>query len=378
MGIFHRNKICLALTVPLENRDKARSLPPSESELSFALHCPACMHPSLLLLTGWLTLGAPGEHKPEVQLEVGAACGTSEELFSILAREHQLSPTELTFERVIIAPDGDQFRLDWSDAQGMRTLRDPDCRTLFRSLIVMAVASVRAQRLENPAPEPAPSAPEPPPEEALPPPATTSAETAPPLVPETPRAARTRSPRRSIPDAPAERDRGGRTPLPIDGEGALGIGGAASLFPNPAFFAELSGTVLLGPGGLSLALRYFPPSSSTLTGSVGVQLDAWAGRFGVLFEPIPSLRADLGFSATYLLGEGLGIRNPSRDGVWLLAPELDLSAQVLRKGIWGLDVGLRGWVAGNSPRFEIDGEGEIYRTPPAGAALFLKGKIQSR
>ncbi len=337
------------------------------------------MQPSLLLFTGWFTLGAPGEHKPEVQLEVGAACGTAEEFFSILAHEHQLSPTELTFERVTIAPDGQQFRLDWSDAQGIRTLHDPDCRTLFRSLIVMAVASFRAQKLEEPPPtEPSVSAPEPAPEEQPLPPPTSSVEAAPPLVPETPRAPSARSPRSSTQVSPARRDLGSGSPLHIGGEGSLGIGGAVSLFPSPAFFAEVSGAALVGSGGLSLALRYFPPSSSTLAGPVGIQLDAWAGRVGALFEPMPRLRADLGFSATYLLGEGLGVRSPSRDGVWLLAPELDISAQILASGTWGVDVGLRGWVALNAPRFEIDGEGEIYRAPPAGAALFLRGKIQGR
>lgn len=338
------------------------------------------MQPSLLLLTGWLTLGAPGERQSEVQLEVGAACGTPEEFFSILDHEHQLTPRELTFERVTLAPDGEQFRLDWSDPQGTRTLRDPDCRTLFRSLIVMAVASVRAQKLEESPPGPSGSepAPAPAPDEPLPEPA--PVDTAPPLVPETPRAAPARSPRPSASDSPSpgRRTARGGTPLRIGGEGSLGIGGAVSLLPNPAFFAEVAGAALLGPAGLSLAVRYFPPSSSTVSGPVGIRLDAWAGRVGVLYEPIPNLRADLGCSATYLVGEGVGVRSPGRDGVWLFAPELDLSAPVLRRRIWSLEVGLRGWVGVNTPRFEINGEGEIYRAPPAGAALFLRGKIQGR
>lgn len=333
-------------------------------------------------------MGAPADAiLPAADFAVAVACGSSEEFFGTLEQEHHLARSDLTFERVRLAPEGTSFRLDWLDTQGTRTFRDPDCRTLFRTAIVIAVSSVRDREASEP-PTDAPDA------QVLAPVAAGAAatgaaaggpegevpespiEVAEPLTPETP--TRVEKPTGRPKSVPRPRDRRTGNPLRVRGEGGIALGGAVALFPKPAFFAELSGGLVLGRAGTSLSVRYLPRSKANTSESLGIQLEAWGGRLGAFYEPLRWLRADLGLGVTYLIGTGLGVRNPGSDGVWLFAPELDASARLLAEDPFSLDLGLRGWVALNTPRFEIDGEGEIYRVPPAGAAFFLRGRLGSR
>lgn len=348
------------------------------------------MQLSVFLLTGLIPLGAPPETGgSSVDFAVPAECGSSGEFFETLEREHQVAPADLTFEQVRLGGDGDGFRLDWVDEQGLRTFRDPDCRTLFRTAIVIAVSGVRERERAVPEP-PAPLAPEETPGSNLTPvvlPAagaaaavsapTAAPEKVAPLTPEKPLPTDPRPKAQDPAPQPSQRRRTG-APRRFRGEAALAVGGAVALFPKPAFFAELSGGLLVGRAGTSLSLRYLPPSESRTQGSPGIRLEGWAGRLGVLYEPMAWLRADLGLGVTYLMGAGTGVRAPAEDGVWLFAPELDLAGRVFARGPFAFDAGVRGWVALNAPRFEVDGEGEIYRVPPAGAALFLRGRVGSR
>ncbi len=254
------------------------------------------------------------------------------------AEVDQLSPYEVT-----IAPsavEGD-YVLRITLHGEPREFRDRDCRTLFRSAVVVAAASVKPDLAadlphETPPPNKAQAS-----EPSAGSRASESPRTAPP-------AARPPSPRRAAI--------------------AAGAGVIAGLVPGVAPLFELGGLAQDASWGAWLSLRHATLSSAEAEGGRGVEVRAFGARAAAAYSPTDFARLSLGLEVDLMVGRGTGVTTPLSDTAWSFAPTLELAAILLNIDRLRLEVALQGRWAPLRPRFHIAGYGDAYRVPAFGAA----------
>jgi hypothetical protein len=280
---------------------------------------------------------------PAGVFDVPAACGSEADFRSELARLGGTAAKRAWPTLVRIARDdaSDDYHLTLEVAGRRRELHHADCNVLFRSAIVIAVASVRAE-----------------------PPSATSPLSPPPSPPAAPSA---QAPARS---EPSPRDEG---PSELRGSAAVGAGIALGVVPGTDLAVELRGELWKGMWGLGLAARYFPPRFVSTEGR-GADIQAFGLRGAAAASPTPWLALSAGVDVDRLSGSGASDLDPPATGsAWSVAPSLELSLIPFRTKHLALELSAEGRVALMRATFEVRGFGTIYRVPPFGFVSLGRG-----
>jgi hypothetical protein len=248
--------------------------------------------------------------------------------------------------RIARAQDGD-YALVLEQRGESRTLRDPDCRTLFKTAVVVAAAAVDPALLEQvPAARGADA-----PTRAAPP-----------------------KPKNRTPSPPATADEP-RAHVPWRAGAAVGVGAALALLPRASPLLELSGTLARGAFGVALCARYLTSADERLDDGdeYGVSVHGFGARLAALYDPAEFARLQAGVALDRYSGRGLGsaIDEVSGSGV-ALALVLEAAVIPLRVGHARLSLAISGQYALVRPSFEITGRGEVYRPPPFGATGIVR------
>jgi hypothetical protein len=333
---------------------------------------------ALLLSCGLAWFCAPVlAHAADV-LEIPESCGSASELTRevSLLRADSLRPDAARPE-VQLRQQGDEFVLQVVLPQGTRTLRDTDCRALFRAAIVIAALGhessaegVLAQSsaeavLEQSSAEAVQRAPEPVPAASAPSPAQVLA--APPRAPASALPERTRDKpppaRRRTPPGPA------RAYVSLQAELAYGV--------VPALSAALSAGLSWQRGlwGTRLVLGYLTPRTAE-DGDQGVRIQALNASLSAEVIPLSWLHVALGLDLFVLSGRGVGVRNSRTDWTAQPAPHLGLRALVWQRDWFGLSLTSRALWSPQPSRFGLSGGGTLYAAEHFAFQLGLAASLQ--
>jgi hypothetical protein len=281
---------------------------------------------SINVAPAWASDGGAAFELPE-------ACGTEHEFrveLERLAGVHaaQAYPLKLA----ISASAAGNYRL-FLDMRGeVRELEHTDCRTLFRSAVVIAAASVK------PASEPA------------------RAQQKDPL------------PR---PEATPVRPKLDESIL--RGGAAVGTGVAFGVLPGAAAVFELRGSLESRFWGISLSGKFLPEKHASEEGR-GVDVTAVGGRIAGVVRPIDPLLLSAGMDAEWLEGVGdAGVSDRQTDSAWALAPSLELAFIPFEIQHLRFEVAAQGRVALLRPRFVVTGFRDLYQVPIFGGAGLVRG-----
>lgn len=338
----------------------------------------------------------------QVEVDVPAECGSSAQFQAELQRVPGYSKEALPLTQVRIRPkDAASYELQvMQSGQAMRTFSDANCVTLFRTALVVAAASIPAPDSSTAAPTPS-SEVEPTPASPLAAePTTTPATTTPisttppsatlPAVQLTPDSAQ---PVPSQPEAttsePATAPSSAADPkdtratkrksttsasekLLLRPSVGVAAGAAWGLSPSVAPLFEALGTLHIKSWGASLALRYVPPTQELTSDEVGMRVQSFGARAAALFMPTSWLSLQAGLTVYGMIAEGIEVRSPKTDLVWVTAPELELAGSPLQLGDFTAEFALQGRIALNRPVFQLQPDTEVYRTPRFGAAVLFR------
>jgi hypothetical protein len=246
------------------------------------------------------------------------------------------------------ADEDGSFTLQLTLRDETRTLRDPSCRTLFRSAIVVVAAALRGVD-----PTPAATA-----ERADPTPAATAE-----------RAYRIEPTASPAPSAAAARaDQKARWLVGT----AVGGGGTLGLLPALAPRVELSGSLEREPMGALIALHYLSRVDEQAASGRGVGVTAVGGRLAMLVIPVRFIRFAAGAELDWLHGAGVGSAQRLSDTAWAVAALAEVAGVPLRLGHARIELALSGQWNFVRPRFEIVGYGEVYRVPNLGGSALIR------
>ena len=291
----------------------------------------------LVLASSWVARA-----QAQTRVEVPDGCGSEAELRAELIRLLGPDAAQAALPRAMRITRGEQgepgeqgdYALQLELDGESRALRDPDCRVLFKTAVVVAAAAVDPS-LQDPA------------------------------------AARPRSDpnfaaKRAEAPAIDERDEASSSWL---AGVAIGAGATVSLLPQAAVLVQLSGELAYGRFGVLLGARYMAPSTEDAGDERGVSIDGFGARLGGFHDPAPWLRLQAGIVADRLTGQGQGaaIRGDTDSGA-AVALALDAAVTPLRVGSLRFSLGIGGHYALVRPSFEIAGYGRLYRVPEVGGS----------
>jgi hypothetical protein len=270
------------------------------------------------------------------RVDVPRGCGSEAELRSGLIRLLGPAAAQDALPRALRIMRGEQgdYALQLELDGESRALRDPDCRVLFKTAVVVAAAAVDPS-LRDPA------------------------------------AARPRAD--SVPgvtsaDLPqiAERDEASSSWY---ASVAIAGGAAVSLLPRAAALVQLSGELAYGGFGLLLGARYIAPSAEAAGDERGVSIDGLGARLGGFHDPAPWMRLQAGIVVDRLTGQGQGAAIAGQtDSGAVMALALDAAVTPLRVGSLRFSLAIGGHYALLRPSFEIEGYGRLYRVPAVGGS----------
>lgn len=353
----------------------------------------------LLCLT---LLGPARSALAESRISVPDGCGSEKEFSSEIERLTGAPASEAAASSLRIEPRGEggyELRLALGDE--VRTLRDPECRVLWRSaLVIVAAASTSPPATPSEPPAAAPS----PAREAP----SRSLERITPAAPARARAlaraagpgelarahagssgaARARSPEsrsrrlaRPRPelakpalgtavDAPAVSEQPSAAP---HWGLAAGAGMSGGVVPGLGPALELSAQLEVLPWSTVLSVRYWPERSEVVGGR-GVDVSGFGGRGAVLFRAAPAVDVLAGLELMRLVGTGAqGVSGRNADAAWQLAPTLGINWLVHDFGHLRIELGVAGRVSLQRPRFVVTGYGDLYRAPALGGDAIIRG-----
>jgi hypothetical protein len=281
-------------------------------------------------LIGLVAFVAHGTTFAQSGFQVPPDCGSQAEFSREL--ERLLGGQAMHAEPLSLAidgGDGPDYRLRIVLREGTRELRHTDCRTLFRSAVVIAAASYERERRRHP----------------------------------TPSNATVASPTRETPE---RREPQSERSVSFEPRVAAGVGASLGPLPGAAPLFELSLGVVRDRVGLLLAVRYLSGTEERKASGHGVMINALGARALVSFEPWHRLRAAAGAGVYRLNGHGRGTVQPLSDATVTVEPVLEISAVLLRGESLELELGVGAHFAAVRPRFLIGGFGEVYEVPAIG------------
>jgi hypothetical protein len=335
------------------------------------------------LLLGWTlcTLAPRAAHADDV-LEIPPECGSASEL----TREIDALRASTTHLRgggvhpqVQLTRDGDGFVLRVALPEGARTLRDADCRALFRAAIVISAlgheSSAQAVLAEEQraSAEPAPTPTRTSTAESLSPPPRQDRKA--PLDGEA-SDARASSVQRAPSRPPRLRIRAARGPRPppsahafVQAELAYGV--------VPALSAALQAGASFQRGlwGVRLSLGYLTPRTQERDGR-GVRIQALDAGLSLELVPLRWLYLGLGVDLFVLRGRGVSVRNPRADWVAQQAPHVSLRAVFWQRGSFGLALCARALWSPKPSAFRLNEGGTLYMAERFGFQAGLAGSFQ--
>jgi hypothetical protein len=357
--------------------------------------------------------------------EVPGGCGSAAEFRSELTRLTGDAAGTLPASLRIASVVGGGYELRLQVGEDLRVLRDPECRTLWRSAIVISAAALAPTRPEAPAPAfppetassspsldptltPAPSAANAPNATA---PAAPAAGSTPAISPSvTVKAASAGAPATRPASAAASRARAAapapsaaqrrlarrRRPRPASNDVvpaavppaaphpfspaeadrfgvSVAAGVSGGVLPGLAASVELEARMEAALGGVSVVLRHWPTRSESREGR-GLDVSAWGGRAAGLIWIDPRLQLVAGLELNRLAGAAqAGVSGRNTDVAWQLAPTLGLSLIAWKSRYLRLELGAAGRLSLLRPRFVVTGFGDLYRVPALGADVMLRG-----
>lgn len=332
---------------------------------------------------------ARAEQTPTV--DVPGECGSRVAFLDEVKALQRTATARFTVSEVtIVRRDAGTYELRLVSPEGSRVVVDADCRTLFKTAAVIAATlaepTAAATSIAPPtATEPGASAgavdatPSLPQAVALAPlePKAVPAEAAPTAR----RSSAERSTAEQAPKTPPAPVRAATpavtTEPPSVGDSTamqLGAGAAgfAGLSPDPHLGLEVLAGLTGKRWGGHVAARLLPPRSMLVRNRLGLRETVWGGRLSASHLVAPWLRVSLGMSGYWFSAQGVGISEPSTDGVGLLAPELEVVAAVLARPAFRAEMGLQGRVGLTQPRFEVEAGQVVYELPRLGGAAVLR------
>lgn len=300
-------------------------------------------------------------------LEIPSSCGSASELTREVDALRASAETPPPRPEVRLAPEGDEYVLQVALPDGVRTLRDHDCRALFRAAIVIAaLGQERAAdalldaRAEAPAATPTPNP-------------AAGALAAPPLVVP----ASSSAPPKSKPPtvAPAAR-RSAPKPRP-DAQAHAFAQAELAYGVEPAFSAALSLGVSWRRGlwGFRAWYGYLTPRTHE-QGDQGVRVQGLDAALSFELVPLEWLTLGLGADLFCLRGQGLDVSNPRVDWTVQPAPHLALRARVLQRGRIGLELTGRALWSPKPSSFALAGGDDLYTAAHFGFQLGLALRVQ--
>ncbi len=353
---------------------------------------------SLLWLLPAVTPPVEPAEPATLLFDVPTECASMSEFRHILAQEHQIELAELSGVELLLETGEEGYVLSWRDPSTERKFVEEDCRTLFRTAVVIAASFIHPEGAteagaDSPKQEGAllmvgqperPAEVEPSDQGEISSESEAAPQDAEPMAPALKQDQASEEDALPNDEGTSEGERAPDSPppaaslWPLQTELSVGAGIRLGLSPSVGILLEGEGALLFGPLGLAVALAYAPPTTHFLEEEVGIRLESWLLQVGAAFRPLERLRIDLGFCAVRVVGESSNVSNPARDGVWMWAPRLDTAVVVAQHRVVDLEVVGSLWVGANTPRFEISRVGEIYRLPRLGGALYFRGNFANR
>lgn len=319
--------------------------------------------------------------QPTPHVEVPAECGSREAFLTEIAALQPAAATRLAVSELVITRRRDDvYTLHLVSDEGERTLTDADCRTLFKTAVVIAatmadlpptapetapsgdngetVAPIGADARSSPEAVVAPSTPQPAPTPADP-------ADQPPVAP--PPSTREQVFADSVPPSPSA------TPTEsVVWQFGAGAAGCYGLSPDPHVGLEGVAGLTGKRWGGHVAVRVLPPRSMRINNELGLRQTVFGARLSAARFLTDWLRLSAGLSGYWISAQGLGISDPTTDAVGLLAPELEFAASLLTKPELRAEIALHGRLGLSRPRFEIDSGTLVYQLPRLGGAAVLR------
>jgi hypothetical protein len=276
----------------------------------------------------------------QISVDAPPGCGSEAELRGELSR--LLGADAARAEPLLLqirTPESEdaEYALELEVQGEHRTLRDRDCRALFKAALVMAASAVEPLRVQ------AAAAPE--------------NERAPVHAP-------------AITDEKRANDAAPKITWRAHVDAGAGI--AFGVLPAPAPRFELSGGVEHGAFGALLALHYLMPEEKRAGDGHGVRVWALGGRVAATFAPVALLRLGTGVEIDRLRGTGLGSKRTDSDSAWMIAPLVEAALVPLEQGPLRLELALDGHYALLRPSFEILGYGAVFQVARFGGSAVAR------
>lgn len=303
-------------------------------------------------------------------LDIPSSCGSASELTrEIDALRASSAASYAERPEVRLAPQGDAYVLQIALPDGTRTLRDPDCRALFRAAIVIAALgherSADALLETTPAPaELAPTAPA----------SAVAVLAAPPTPVADPAVQRPQSQQTTREKAPVR----AAAPRPRPAAHAHAFGQVEAAYGAvPAWSAALAAGASFGRG-LWAARAWFgyltPRTHEQADQAVRIQALQLAASFELV--PLKWLRIGLGVDLFLLRGQGVGVPSASVDWTAQPAPHLALRASVWTRGKFSLQLTGRALWSPQPSRFRLSDGSELYATEHFAFQLGVAAAVQ--
>jgi hypothetical protein len=311
----------------------------------------------------WATVvflsGRPS-HAASARVDISPDCGSQAEFDAEVSRRLS-DDAVLSKTSVVLRRDGEAYGLRVEIGDEVRTLRDANCRELFRAAVVVTVAVAVSEGARRKEPEPNP-------EPASPDVRTKDAETKDVVGPLA---------KRGTPDEPphegeAERPSAPRSRPDLAFGASLGAGLSTGLLPKPAFALELEGRLEWKRVGLATGARFVAPREERDPKDYGVEVWALGADVVGLARPLSFLEMRLGFTAYRLAGTGIGSEAPGDDVAWVAGPMAGVSVIPLELPRVWLAVGVEGHVDLVRSNFRILEYGVVFEVPRFGTAALLR------
>lgn len=296
-------------------------------------------------MTSLCALFLPVHALAQISVDAPPGCGSEAELRGELTR--LLGADAARAEPLLLqirTPESEdaEYALELEVQGERRTLRDRDCRALFKAALVMAASAVEPSRVQA-------------------------------VAPDTERAAV-----HALPSTDEKRASAAQPHLAWRAHVDAGAGIAFGVLPSPAPRFELSAGIERGAFGALLALQYLMPEEKRAGDGHGVRAWALGARAAATFAPVELLRLGAGVEIDRLRGTGLGSQSPDSDSVWMVAPLVEAALVPLQSGPLRLELGLDAHYAVLRPRFEILGYGTVFQVARFGGSAFARVGWQFR
>jgi hypothetical protein len=313
--------------------------------------------------------GAAAPCRARDVLEIPPSCGSESELVREIDALRSDAPQSLAPRpEVQLTPEADAYVLRITLPDGARTLRDRDCRALFRAAIVIAALGHEPEGALAAEHSAAPSQPAPPEVTA---PMRPSAPPPPVARAAAPASASTQA--RTPPRPVAARSARAAPPTHVDAFAQV----EAAYGTVPAWSAALAAgaSVRRGLWGGRIWFGYLTPRTHSHE-QQSLRIQGLDLGLSLELAPLSRLAVGLGADLFFLRGQGLEVTNPSVD--WTVQPALHLGlrVRVFSRARLGLELTGRALWSPQPSSFALSGGDTLYTSEAFAFQLGLAGSFQ--